>query len=149
MEEKVEEVIRILNKNLNCEAIILFGSYARKQQRPDSDIDIAFKSSRVISKQEIFDMTQSLEEILKKDVDLVDLNEISDSFRYEILMNGEILYCKDNFQFDLYKLDMFREYLELNESRKSIIERVKNGGTIYGKWGNYIKQIWKHRKMHP
>lgn len=48
-------------------------------------------------------------------------------------MNGKVLYCRDSFKFDMYKIDMFREYLELNESRKSIIERVKNGGTIYGK----------------
>lgn len=133
MEEKLKEITEILKAKLSCEAVILFGSYARKEQRPDSDIDIAFKSNREVSKQEIFDMTQKLEETLKKDVDLVDLDAISDSFRYEILMNGEMLYCKDSFQFDLYKIDMFREYLELNESRKSIIERVKNGGTIYGK----------------
>lgn len=133
MKKKIKEEIKILKEKLNCEAVILFGSYARGQQRPDSDIDIAFKSNKTVSKQEIFDMTQQLEEKLKKDIDLVNLDEISDSFRYEILMNGEIIYCKDEFQFDLYKLDMFREYLELNESRKSIIERVKNGGTIYGK----------------
>ena len=48
-------------------------------------------------------------------------------------MNGQILYCEDNYQFDLYKLDMFREYLELNESRKDIMQNIKNGGTIYGK----------------
>ncbi len=133
MEEEIKKSTEKLKDKFNCEAIILFGSYARNEQRPDSDIDIAYKSNRQVSKQEIFDMTQILEESLKKDVDLVDLNEISDSFRYEILMNGTILYCEDDFKFDLYKLDMFREYLELNESRKSIIERVKNGGTIYGK----------------
>ena len=139
MEEKIKEVIEILKEKLSSEAVILFGSYARGDQRPESDVDIAFKSNRAVSKREIFDITQKLEEILKKDVDLVNLDAISDSFRYEILMNGETLYCKDSFQFDLYKLDMFREYLELNESRKSIIERVKNGGTIYGKWGNHLK----------
>jgi len=118
---------------LNCEVIILFGSYARGDQRPDSDVDIAIKTKKEISKKEIFELTQELEQLLKKDVDLVDLNAISDSFRYEILMNGQILYCEDNYQFDLYKLDMFREYLELNESRKDIIQNIKNGGTIYGK----------------
>lgn len=133
MEEKIKKAVEILKEKLSCEAVILFGSYVRKDQRTDSDIDIAFKSNREVSKKEIFDITQQLEEVLKKDVDLVDLNAISDSFRYEILMNGETLYCQDNFKFDLYKIDMFREYLELNESRKSIIERVKNGGTIYGK----------------
>ena len=128
-----EEVIKLLKKKFNCEVVILFGSYARGDQRPDSDVDIAIKTKKKISKKEIFEMTQELEQLLKKDIDLIDLNAISDSFRYEILMNGQTLYCEDSYQFDLYKLDMFREYLELNESRKDIIENIKNGGTIYGK----------------
>ena len=128
-----EKTVKLLKEKLNCEVIILFGSYARGDQRPDSDVDIAIKTKKEISKKEIFELTQELEQLLKKDVDLVDLNAISDSFRYEILMNGQILYCEDNYQFDLYKLDMFREYLELNESRKDIIQNIKNGVTIYGK----------------
>lgn len=136
---KVSEVIELLNKQFECEAIVLFGSYARKTERPDSDIDIALKTKKEISKQELFNATQELERIVKRDVDLIDLNNISDSFRYEILMNGKTIYCKNSIQFDLYKLDMFREYLELNESRKSIIERVKEEGTVYGKWSRYFK----------
>ncbi|MCI9177730.1 MAG: nucleotidyltransferase domain-containing protein [Clostridia bacterium] len=132
-ETKITKIVELLKEQLNCDAIVLFGSYARDTQRKDSDIDIAVKSKREILKTELFDITQKVEEITKIDVDLVDLKKISDSFRYEILMNGKTLYCEDEVQFDLYKLDMFREYLELNESRKSIIERVKNGGTIYGK----------------
>lgn len=120
-----QEVIHILKEQFNCDAIILFGSYARGDQRKDSDVDIAIKSNENITKKQLFEMTEKLEQILKKDVDLIDLNTISDSFRYEILMNGKVLYCKDSFQFDLYKLDMFREYLELDESRKAIIENVK------------------------
>lgn len=128
-----EEATQMLNEKLNCTATILFGSYSRGDQREDSDVDIAIKSDKKISKQEIFDMTGELEQVLKKDVDLVNLDDISDSFRYEILMNGKVLYCKDNFKFDLYKLDMFREYLELSESRKIIVDNIKKGGTIYGK----------------
>jgi len=48
-------------------------------------------------------------------------------------MNGIIIYCKNQYKFDLYKLDMIREYLELNESRKNIIDNIKNGGNAYGK----------------
>lgn len=129
----LEGSITLLRKRLDCDAIILFGSYARGMQTKESDIDIAFKTQKKISKKEQFDIVQELEEILKLDVDLINLDNITDVFRYEILMNGETLYCKDSFKFDMYKLDMFREYLELNESRKKIIERVKNGGTIYGK----------------
>ena len=71
---------------------------------------------------------------LDKEIDLINLNsEIGDGFRYEILINGKTIYCEDEFKFEMYKLDMYREYLELNESRQMIIDRIKNGGDIYGK----------------
>lgn len=131
--KQIERITNLLKEKIECEAIILFGSYARETQTKESDIDIAFKTNKRIEAQEKFELVQELEEMLKIDVDLINLDDITDVFRYEILMNGKTLYCKDDFQFDMYKLDMYREYLDLNESRRSIIERVKNGGTIYGK----------------
>ena len=41
--------------------------------------------------------------------------------------------CKNELKFELYKLDMYQEYFDLNEGRHAIIEKVKNGGKIYGK----------------
>ncbi len=128
-----ESIKKKLVDDFECEAIILFGSFARGTQNEKSDIDIAFKSKRKISKKEIFEEKILLEDISKRDIDLVSLDEINDDFRYEILMNGKELYCEDKTKFDLYKIDMFREYIDLNENRLSIMERVKKGGTIYGK----------------
>ena len=135
----MEEIKEILNKTveylkneINPFAIILFGSYSRNTQNKESDIDIAIKGNNIDLKK-IYELKQKLEDISQKDVDLVDLDDISDVFRYEILMNGIKLFCQDDYKFDLYKLDMCREYLELNESRQDIIQRVKNGGSIYGK----------------
>jgi len=133
MENLQEKIKRIVLEKIECEAIILFGSYARNTQNAESDIDIAIKTKKVITKKDIFYITQELEEELKKDIDLIDISNIGDGFRYEILMNGIILYCEGELKFELYKLDMCREYLELNESRKLITENIKNGGTIYGK----------------
>ena len=135
----MEEIKEILNKmveylknEINPFAIILFGSYSRNTQNKESDIDIAIKGNNIDLKK-IYELKQKLEDISQKDVDLVDLDDISDVFRYEILMNGIKLFCQDDYKFDLYKLDMCREYLELNESRQDMIQRVKNGGSIYGK----------------
>lgn len=128
-----EEITKKLINDFECEAIILFGSFARNTQNEKSDIDIAFKSKTKISKKQIFDEKLLLEDIAKRDIDLVDLDEINDDFRYEILMNGKELYCENRLKFDLYKLDMYRDYIDLNESRQPIIDRIKNGGTIYGK----------------
>ena len=135
----MEEIKEILNKmveylknEINPFAIILFGSYSRNTQNKESDIDIAIKGNNIDLKK-IYELKQKLEDISQKDVDLVDLDDISDVFRYEILINPIKLFCQDDYKFDLYKLDMCREYLELNESRQDIIQRVKNGGSIYGK----------------
>lgn len=130
IEEKLKELIKILNLEYSLEAIVLFGSYARNTQNKESDIDIAIKSNEEVNMNE---MREMIEDFLKIDVDLINLDKVNDSFKYEILINGETLYCKDKLEFELYKLDMYRNYLELNESRQDIINRIKNGGDIYGK----------------
>ena len=33
----------------------------------------------------------------------------------------------------------FSDYLELNEDRKTIIDALREGGTLYGKWISHIK----------
>lgn len=133
MEKTIDKIKKAIIEKFNCDAVILFGSYSRHTQNEESDIDIAFKAREQISKKEIFYLKQELEEIAKKEIDLINLDDIGDAFRYEILMNGEVLYCKDELKFELYKLDMYREFLDLNESRMPIIERIKKGDTIYGK----------------
>ena len=55
-EEMKKQIIELLRLKFDCEAIVLFGSYARNTQREDSDIDIAIKSKRTISKIDIFDI---------------------------------------------------------------------------------------------
>lgn len=127
MEEKLETIKKIILAKINCKAILLFGSYARGTQNAESDIDIAIKSKKEVDKKDIFYLAQQIEDEIKIEVDLVDLETIGDGFRYEILMNGKTIYCEDELKFELYKLDMYREYLELNESRKAIIDEIKKG----------------------
>lgn len=126
MEEIKEKIIKILNSKIDCEAIIIFGSYARGTQTKESDIDIAIKVENNISKIELYNISNEIEDELKMDIDLVNLDAIeNDGFRYEILINGLLIYCKNGYKFDLYKLDAYREYLELNEARKIIIDELK------------------------
>ena len=133
IKEKLECIKQYLTSNFECEAILLFGSYARNTQNSESDIDLAIKLKKEIQPKELFEIKRKLEDILEKDVDLIDLDNTQDGIRYEILINGIIIYVKDEFKFELYKLDMYREYLELNESRKEIIDNIKKGENSYGK----------------
>ena len=128
-----EKIVKILLNNLDCEAIVLFGSYSRGTQNAESDIDIAIKIKEKLDKKELYRLSNLLADELNKEFDLINLDEIGDTFRYEILINGKTLYCKDELQFELYKLDMYREFLDLNESRQEIINNIKKGGNVYGK----------------
>lgn len=134
IKNELEQIKKMLVEKFNPLAILLFGSYSRNSQREDSDIDIAIISNEA-SKEQLFLVKNDLEEHIKMDIDLVNLNseDTYDSFKYEVLMNGIIIYCKDEYKYDLYKITAIREYLELNESRQDIIKRIKEGGTIYGK----------------
>ncbi len=126
MEEIKDKVIEIINSMLDCEAIVIYGSFARNTQNEESDIDIAIKIKKETSKKELYEISNKLEEEFKRDIDLVDLDTIeNDGFRYEILINGKVIYCEDEYKFDLYKLDAYREYLDLNEARKDIIDKMR------------------------
>ncbi len=127
MKEKLETIKKMILEKIECEAIVLFGSYVRGTQNQESDIDIAIKPKREVSKKEIFYLAQDIEDEIKIEVDLINLDTIGDGFRYEILISGKTIYCEDEFKFEFYKLDMYREYLELNESRQIIIEAMKKG----------------------
>ena len=87
----------------------------------------AIRAKQEVDKKQLFYLAQEIEEKIKTEVDLVNLETIGDGFRYEILMNGEVIYCEEELEFEFYKLDMYREYLELNESRKAIIDEIKKG----------------------
>lgn len=140
IKEQLKKIQEILLQDFEPFFIILFGSYSRNSQNSESDIDIAIYKKDV-SKLDMFKEKQKLEDIVNKDIDLVNLADenMGNVFKYEILMNGIVLYCKDEYRFDLYKLDEFREFLDLNESRMDIINRVKEGGSIYGEPSNHSK----------
>ncbi len=127
IEKDLQTIINILKDETSCTDIVIFGSFALGTQNSESDIDIAIRTDKEISKKDIFELSNKLSDILKRDIDLVDLKQIQDGFRYEILINGETIYTKDAINFEYYKLDMYREYLELNESRQDIIKKMKEG----------------------
>ena len=131
---ELEKIKEILVADFNPLAIILFGSYARNTQSKDSDIDIAILSKNT-DKKALFYEKQKLELDISKDIDLVNIMDenVSDGFKYEILMSGIVIHCTDLLKFDMLKLDMIREFLDFNEKRQDIIDRVKRGGDIYGK----------------
>ena len=112
---------------------MLFGSYARGDERQDSDIDIAIKPKKFMDKNEMIELQNAIEDEINLDVHLINLYTIEEDFKYDILITGKLLYVEDNLKFWNYMFKTFSDYLELNEDRKTIIDALREGGTLYGK----------------
>ncbi len=66
----LDEKKSFLLQNFGVQSIALFGSYARDEQREDSDIDIAVEIESENKFKSFFELKYYLEEHFKKQVDL-------------------------------------------------------------------------------
>ena len=71
--QRSEINIKIINylRSYNPERIGIFGSFARKEETPESDIDILVKFKETLSLLDLAKIHRELSQILGKDVDLV------------------------------------------------------------------------------
>ncbi|RMD04322.1 nucleotidyltransferase domain-containing protein [Clostridium autoethanogenum] len=129
--DRVNKIIEFLTKNIKPNLIYLFGSGVNGIFRKDSDIDIAFISNVNNTDYEIFMLAQKLADILKKDVDLIDLKKASTVFKIQIIAKGECIYCDDDKKKAYFEMYSFKDYAVLNEEREVILKSIKKRGHIY------------------
>ena len=74
-----------LRKNYKVERIGLFGSFARQEQRPDSDIDLLVDFSDDADLFDVAELKYFLEEKLDHRVDIVPARALRDELRKAVL----------------------------------------------------------------
>ena len=72
-------------EQLGVKSLALFGSSARDEARPDSDVDLLVEFSRPVGLFEFVRLKLVLEEILERRVDLVTPDALRESTKPEIL----------------------------------------------------------------
>ena len=115
-------IIDFLKEKLSPELIYIFGSYAKNSERDNSDIDIAILPEKEIDEYKLFLLAQKLAEKLKKEVDLINIKKASTVFKAQIIQ-GKLIFNKDNYKKMNFELKTFREYAKLNEERKEILAK--------------------------
>jgi predicted nucleotidyltransferase len=93
MERLSQLVIDVLAPRADVAAAYLFGSTARGEARPDSDIDIAvlFATPQPRTLDARFSLEGDLERALGKPVDLIVLNDAPVDLRIRVLRGGRLL----------------------------------------------------------
>jgi uncharacterized protein len=111
----------------SVQGIYLFGSYQTDTEWPDSDVDVAvllpypdakYERLMVVSKCRYW-----LEDILKKDVDLVNIRLASTVFQFQIVSTGRLIYTADERAVNEFEMLAISLYQKLSEERRDILEK--------------------------
>lgn len=74
---EIENSIRTLLARYNAEYALLFGSYARGEQTPNSDVDVIVFGGQNFKKSNIFAFAEELRQMTGKDVDVFEICELN------------------------------------------------------------------------
>ena len=93
--EKIKEKIKPVAKKYNLVYVWVFGSYAKKKQRKDSDIDIIVRTEDVVGGFKIVEVKFALEEALQKQVDIITTGSIKGSLLENENLEEVLVYCEE------------------------------------------------------
>ncbi len=88
----IEDLVKPIAEKYKVEEIYLFGSYARGEADESSDLDFLVFGGDNFKLTMIFSLAEDLRKVLKKNVDVFEINEINkDSDFYRVIMKERLL----------------------------------------------------------
>ena len=132
---KHDVIVRIVVEHYPAaQAIYLFGTYGTRDERPDSDVDIAVLLPPDQARKEknllLSQCRLELEGALSKTVDLLNIRHVSTVFQKEII-SGIRIYCSDPYAADEFEMLVISYYQKLNEERQEILAAFFRTGRAY------------------
>ena len=129
--EETHRITAILDRWFGVDELWLYGSQAEGTARADSDVDLAVLFRRRPTGLEIFDARSELEEQLRRDVDLVDLDQAPPILAMQVLKHGRLLVDRNPSR----RHDAFSRIVSLyedvkilrRESERAMFQRMRLG----------------------
>jgi predicted nucleotidyltransferase len=94
-EDISDRIANVLEQETGLKLVLMYGSAAADRMRHDSDVDIAVLFDNPLNLEQKMDLISRLERELKRNVDLVDLFNLSGTILKQILCKGRILINND------------------------------------------------------
>jgi uncharacterized protein len=73
----------------------------------------------------------ALADCLARSVDLLNLRQVSTVFQKEIIADGRIIYCADQYAVDEFEMLVLSYYQKLNEERSELLKSFSETGRAY------------------
>jgi predicted nucleotidyltransferase len=92
-EELIRATVEVIKEFLPDAVVIVYGSRAKGNYRPNSDLDVAILTDGEVPAPLMAQIREKLDELpTLVSFDLVDLNTVSESFKKVILKEGKVVY---------------------------------------------------------
>lgn len=132
-QKQIDQVVRLLQSRVpSFYGLYLFGSGATQSFTESSDVDLAITTREPLGNQLLWDLKFELAELLKREVDLIDLTEANTVLQMQVISTGERLFTSDYKASEWFDSSIYWNYITLNEDRAPILEEVAKNKTIYG-----------------
>lgn len=123
----------LLNALPDVWAIYVYGSFARGDEWPESDIDLAVLRPPGRAFQDIFGLIGKISERVGRDVDLIDLRKVGDVLRVEVLAEGRALYVAQPALVLAWEASAMSRYAHHREEIRDILGDFRRTGVGYGR----------------
>ena len=136
-QEKLGRGLELVQASLpEVQAVYLFGTFADGTERLESDVDLALllphERAKTLGSLYGSDLHQALAQHFGRDVDLINLREVSTVFQNQIVSTGKLLYSADEYARQTFEMYTLSFYQKLNEERAAILEELYRTGEAYG-----------------
>lgn len=111
----------------NVQLVFLFGSYASKQMKTSSDVDIGVLFNKIPSVYEMNELKENLSGIVKRDIDLVALNNASPIIKMQVIKKGIMVFQRYINDYSMFYGDTVNQYEDLKITRKKCEDDILKG----------------------
>jgi predicted nucleotidyltransferase len=125
----------VLTQYPYTQAIYLFGSWGTPDEWPNSDLDMAVllppDQSKAVDFWSWIDLSTRLGEIVRKQVDLLNLRQVSTVFQKEVVMADRRIYTGDERAAEEFEMLTLSFYQKLNQERAEVLAEGLRSGRFY------------------
>ncbi len=133
-EELRQNVVQVLRDAVpGLQLALLYGSHARGDATPASDVDVAFLAPAPLAPALVTETRATLEHSIGRDVHLVDLRSASTVPRHEVTRHGEVLHSDGSGAVEQSLDFAFRDYVRLDEERSGVLQDIRERGRVHGR----------------
>ena len=129
----VVSIVSLLKTELpDLQGAYLFGSFVSGMSSEKSDVDLAVLCRNPLSKEIRFRLIENLENLLNRNVDLIELRFVNTIFQEEIVITAKPIAIIDQMACELFEDFVYCSAMDFREFRKPHVEEILARGSVYG-----------------